>query len=106
MVGMGPYVPNGDTPLGTQVEVEGGQWNGNVPLSTSTFDLALRMIALTRLYLWDVNIVAATALSALDPARGRDRGIAAGANVIMPNLTSPRHRCGYSLYPGKSEAVS
>ena len=101
MVGMGPYVPNGDTPLGTQVEVEGGggQWNGNVPLSTSTFDLALRMIALTRLYLWDVNIVAATALGALDPENGLRRGIEAGANVAMPELTPAAHAGDYVLYP-------
>ena len=110
MVGMGPYVPNGDTPLGAQVEVEGGggQWNGKVPLSTSTsnLDLSLRMIALTRLYLHDVNIVAATALEALDPAGGRNRGIEAGANVVMPVLTPGKYRCNYDLYPGKNEVVS
>ena len=108
MVGMGPYVPNGDTPLGTQVEVEGGggQWNGKVPLSTSTsnLDLSLRMIALTRLYLHDVNIVAATALEALDPEGGRNRGIEAGANVIMPVLTPAKYRCSYDLYPGKTRS--
>ena len=104
MVGMGPYVPNGDTPLGTQVEVEGGggQWNGKVPLSTSNLDLSLKMIALTRLYLHDINIVAATALEALDPDRGRNRGIEAGANVIMPVLTPAEYRCNYGLYPGKT----
>ena len=110
MVGMGPYVPNGDTPLGTQVEAEGGggRWNGKVPLSTSTsnLDLSLKMIALTRLYLHDVNIVAATALEALDPEGGRNRGIEAGANVIMPVLTPEKYRKCYDLYPGKNEAVS
>ena len=106
MVGMGPYVPNGGRPLGVQVEVEGGggQWNGKVPLSTSTsnLDLSLKMIALTRLYLHDVNIVAATALEALDPEGGRNRGIEAGANVIMPVLTPLRYRRNYDLYPGKT----
>ena len=62
------------------------------------------MIALTRLYLWDVNIVAATALDALDPESGRQRGIDAGANVIMPNLTPAKYRASYDLYPGKTEA--
>ena len=107
MVGMGPYVPNGDTPLGTQVEVKGGggQWNGKVPLSTSTssLDLSLKMIALTRLYLHDVNIVAATALEALDPECGRNRGVEAGANVIMPVLTPEKYRRSYDLYPGKTQ---
>lgn len=104
MVGMGPYVSNSDTPLGTQVEVEGGQWNGKVPLSTTTsnFDLSLKMIALTRLYLHDVNIVAATALEALDPDGGRNRGIEVGANVIMPVLTPEKYRRNYDLYPGKT----
>ena len=88
MVGMGPYVPNGDTPLG---KFEG-------------FERSLRMIALTRLYLWNVNIVAATALEALDPGNGRQRGLDAGANVIMPNLTPAHARDAYSLYPGKTTA--
>ena len=106
MVGMGPYVPNCDTPLGTEVKVEGEgeQWNSKVPLSTSTsnLDLSLRMIALTRLYLHNVNIVAATALEALDPEGGRNRGIEAGANVVMPVLTPEKYRGCYDLYPGKT----
>ena len=87
-----------------EVEGGGGQWNGKVPLSTSTsnLDLSLKMIALTRLYLHDVNIVAATALEALDPEGGRNRGIEAGANVIMPVLTPLRYRRNYDLYPGKT----
>ena len=99
MVGMGPYVPNCETPLGTEVKVkgEGEQWRLN---------LSLRMIALTRLYLWNVNIVAATALEALDPEGGRNRGIEAGANVVMPVLTPAKYRCNYDLYPGKREVVS
>ena len=96
MVGMGPYIPNGDTPL------------GKVPLSTSilNLDLSLKMIALTRLYLHDVNIVAATALEALDPEGGRNRGLEAGANVIMPVLSPEKYRKRYDLYPGKNEVVS
>ena len=94
MVGMGPYVPNGDTPM------------GKVPLSTSTsnLDLSLKMIALTRLYLHNVNIVAATALEALDPEGGRNCGIEAGANVVMPVLTPAKYRRCYDLYPGKTRA--
>ena len=110
MVGMGPYIPAPGTPLGTQVEVKGGgeQWNGKVSLSTSNsnFDLSLKMIALTRLYLHGINIVAATALEALDPEGGKNRGIEAGANVVMPVLTPEKYRKGYDLYPGKSEVVS
>ena len=91
MVGMGPYVPNGDTPLGRFEKFDGFE----------RFEMSLRMIALVRLYLHDVNIVAATALEALDPEGGRNRGIEAGANVVMPVLMPGKYRRGYDLYPGK-----
>ena len=51
-------------------------------------------------YLHDVNIAAATALQALDP-KGREKGILAGANVIMPNMTEVKYRDAYALYDGK-----
>ena len=96
MVGMGPYVAHPDSQLP----------DSNYQLPTTNYQLALRMIALTRLYLWNVNIVAATALEALDPEGGRNRGIEAGANVIMPNLTPEKYRANYDLYPGKTTALS
>lgn len=91
MVGMGPFIPTPGTPMGNSAAGDGLE--GRTP-----FETALRMIALTRLYLHDVNIVAATALEALDP-QGREKGLAAGANVIMPNLTPARHVADYALYP-------
>ena len=97
MIGMGPYVPNGETPLGAEVNLA-------FHCSPSPLALTCRMLALTRLYLHGVNIVAATALDALDPENGRQRGIDAGANVIMPNLTPAKYRVRYDLYPGKTEA--
>ena len=97
MVGMGPYVPH---PQASLPVTEGQQAYDN----KRSLRKALRMIALTRLYLWNVNIVAATALEALDPENGRRRGIDAGANVIMPNLTPEKFRVGYDLYPGKVQA--
>ena len=107
MVGMGPYVPNGDTPLGTAVVGSRSRTkDDNVHRTTWASDYTYKMIALTRLYLHDVNIVAATALEALDPAGGRNRGIEAGANVVMPVLTPGKYRCNYDLYPGKNEVVS
>ena len=93
MVGMGPYIPHPSSPLPHPSSL--------IPHPSS---LSLRMIALTRLYLHGVNIVAATALEALDPQEGRARGIAAGANVVMPNLTDPSARRNYDLYPGKADA--
>jgi len=94
MVGMGPFIPVANTPLG-------GVKSEKVKSEAERMGLALKMIALTRLYLHDVNIVAATALEALEPVHGRERGIAAGANVIMPNLTPAKYVADYSLYPGK-----
>ena len=94
MVGMGPYVAHPDSLMP----------DSRYQLPTTNYQLSLRMIALTRLYLWNVNIVAATALEALDPENGRRRGIDAGANVIMPNLTPEKFRVGYDLYPGKVQA--
>ena len=100
MVGMGPYIPHVATPLGRSCVPAA---NGAETLR-ERLELTLRMIALTRLYLHDVNIVAATALEALDPQHGRMRGIDAGANVIMPTLTPQRFAASYDLYPGKAEA--
>jgi biotin synthase len=58
------------------------------------------MIAVARLYLHDVNIASTTALEAL-AADGRERGILAGANVVMPNVTDTQWRGSYQLYSGK-----
>ncbi|MGN0833859.1 MAG: [FeFe] hydrogenase H-cluster radical SAM maturase HydE [Kiritimatiellia bacterium] len=98
MVGMGPFVPTPGTPLAASRQPGHS--------AARALALALRMIALARLYLHRVNIVAATALEALDPSAGRDRGIQAGANVVMPNLTPRRYGENYRLYPGKAAAVS
>ena len=63
-------------------------------------ELSLRMIAAVRLAIPDANIASTTALQALDP-EGREKGILAGANVIMPNVTPRKYRGDYLLYPGK-----
>ena len=104
MVGMGPYIPAPGTPMG-KFQVSGFRFQGadvGLKPETCNLELSLRMIALTRLYLHNVNIVAATALEALDPDGGRNRGIEAGANVIMPVLTPAKYRKCYDLYPGKA----
>jgi len=93
MIGMGPYIPHPDTPLGEDI-----QWNQDA--AKARLELGLRMIAATRLFLHDVNIAAATALQALDP-QGREKGLLAGANVMMPNVTDNQYRADYQLYAGK-----
>lgn len=93
MIGMGPYIPHPGTPLG-----EGVEWTPQI--AAERLELGLRMIAVTRLHLHDVNIAASTALQALAPD-GRERGLLAGANVIMPNVTDVKYRSDYLLYEGK-----
>ncbi len=89
MIGMGPYIPHEAAPLA-----------GEIPSADARLLLGLKMIAVTRLFLHDVNIAAATALQALADD-GRERGILAGANVLMPNVTDTRWRRSYQLYEGK-----
>ena len=105
MVGMGPYIPHPETPLAKHLPVRPRPSKLDPDAQNRwAMAIALRMIALTRLYMHDINIVAATALDALDPRHGRERGIAAGANVMMPVLTPSVCRSAYDLYPGKSTA--
>ena len=91
MIGMGPYIPHPATPL---AELDCGY------LPSERLAVALNMISVTRLYLHDVNIASTTALEALAP-NGRELGILAGANVVMPNVTDVEYRQGYQLYSGK-----
>lgn len=93
MIGMGPYILHEETPLG-QSSV------GKILSDEKRFELSLKMIALCRIYLKDINIASTTALHALDPL-GREKGILAGANVIMPNATSKSIKPKYQLYRGK-----
>lgn len=92
MVGMGPWLRHAGTPL--------GRAHPQPQDAEGVLGLALNMIAVARLLLRDVNIVASTALQTLAPD-GRERGLLAGANVIMPNLTPAAYRAGYTLYDGK-----
>lgn len=86
MVGIGPFVPHSDTPFrdcpGTGAE----------PTVT--------LLSLLRLLLPTALIPATTALGTVD-AGGREKGLRAGANVVMPNLSPVRHRKDYALYDNK-----
>lgn len=93
MIGMGPFIPHRDTPLGRGLELTS-------EYASRQLQLGLRMIAVTRLALPDVNIAATTALQALDD-QGREQGLLAGANVIMPNVTDTQFRRNYQLYEHK-----
>ncbi len=91
MIGMGPYIPHNDTPLGKIAPyIE----------NSERLRLGLNMISAVRLYLHDVNIASTTALQALADD-GREQGILAGANVMMPNITDTKYRGNYKLYENK-----
>lgn len=92
MVGLGPYLADPQTPLGQCGEPS------EVPVSV---DFTCRCYALVRHLLPQANIPSTTALSTLDPQRGRLQGLSSGANVFMPNLTPVEVREGYRIYPGK-----
>ena len=86
MVGIGPFIAHEQTPLAKSP-------NGD-------FWLALKVMALTRINLPDINIPATTAMETLNP-QGRIIALQSGANVVMPNVTSTEYRAKYEIYPGK-----
>ena len=87
MVGIGPFIPHPQTPLAHEK-------NGDL-------DLALKVMALTRVLLPDINIPATTAMESLRPD-GRLLALQSGANVVMPNLTDELHKKMYEIYPNKA----
>lgn len=93
MIGMGPYVVHSGTPLAQIAD-------NSQETREKRFNLAIKMVALCRLYLKDVNIAATTALQSLNPL-GREIALLAGANIIMPIITPVSHRRDYILYDGK-----
>ena len=88
MIGLGPFIPHGDTPL------------ADCPMGS--FSMTLKLMALVRLLVPDCLMPVTTALSVLHPKDGITLGLRAGANVIMPNLTPKSYREGYQIYDGKS----
>ncbi|HAM10663.1 MAG: [FeFe] hydrogenase H-cluster radical SAM maturase HydE [Bacteroidetes bacterium GWE2_41_25] len=92
MCGMGPYIEHADTPL--------IKHSGSLLPLKERFDLTLKMIAIIRIMMKDINIVAATALQAIDPI-GREKAVKIGANIVMPNITPGKYRDSYKLYDNK-----
>jgi biotin synthase len=92
MCGMGPYIEHADTPLIVHAD--------KLMSLKERFDLTLKMIAIIRIMMKDINIVAATALQAIDPI-GREKSVKIGANILMPNITPGRYRDSYKLYDNK-----
>lgn len=87
MVGIGPFIPHAKTPF--------------KDYSAGTLELTIFMLGLIRLMLPSALLPATTALATISP-NGREKALAAGANVIMPNLSPLNLRKLYSLYDGKA----
>src|SRR5699024_677999 len=86
MVGIGPFIPHHDTPFADR--------------KAGTLELTLFMLGLIRLLLPKVLLPATTALGTI-AEDGREKGILAGANVDMPNLSPEQVRKNYMLYDNK-----
>ena len=87
MIGIGPFIPHRDTPFADK--------------SAGSIRTTLLLLSIFRLMHPHALIPSTTALASLAPD-GRERGILAGANVVMPNLSPPQERSKYSLYNNKA----
>ena len=88
MIGIGPFIKNPDTPL------------ANAENQMDNFLMSLKVMAITRLLLPDINIPATTAMETLNP-EGRIIALKSGANVVMPNITGEKYKKNYKIYPNK-----
>ena len=86
MVGIGPFIPQSDTPFAGK--------------NAGTMERTLRLLSIIRLIHPHVLLPATTALGTIHPL-GREMGIKAGANVVMPNLSPVEVRDKYKLYDNK-----
>ncbi len=86
MASFSPFIPSPNTPYKNQKQAE--------------VDYVLKVMAIARIVLKNVHIPATTALATID-LNGREKGLLAGANVIMPNFTPATYRNHYSIYPNK-----
>lgn len=86
MVGIGPFIPHHDTRYAKE--------------QAGSVEMTLFFLSVIRILLPKVLLPATTALGTMDPV-GREKGLLAGANVIMPNLSPEKNRKDYSLYDNK-----
>jgi biotin synthase len=86
MIGIGPFIPNPETPLHSKAK--------------GTIEMMRKVIALVRIITKNTHLPATTAVGSIDP-EGRQKVLCCGANVIMPNLTPQEYREHYRIYPDK-----
>ena len=86
MIGIGPFIPHHDTIYAQE--------------KAGSVELTLFLLSVIRVMFPKILLPATTALGTLDP-KGREKGLAAGANVVMPNLSPVKNRKLYELYDNK-----
>ena len=87
MCGIGPFIPQADTPFGKE--------------AAGTLELTCYLLSILRLIRPNLLLPSTTALGTIHPT-GREQGILAGANVVMPNLSPASVRKKYALYDNKA----
>lgn len=90
MIGIGPFIPHPDTPLGNEKNVY-----------EEDPEMFFKALATLRIFNPKAHIPATTAYDAVFPGKGRDMALGRGANIFMPNSTPVRYKQQYFLYPGK-----
>lgn len=86
MCGIGPFIPHKDSPF--------------KHCSAGSMELTLYLLSIIRLICPDILLPATTSLGTVD-SFGREKGILAGANVVMPNLSPEYAKSKYQLYDNK-----
>ncbi len=99
MIGVGPYIAHPDSDLGKQLEALKASKGQQVP---NTEAMTYKVVALSRIMCPKANIPSTTALATLNTATGRELGLQRGANIVMPNMTPPKYRAMYEIYPSKA----
>lgn len=92
MCGMGPYIEHHATPL--------FKYKDDLLSLNERLDLSLKMLAILRIMMKDINIAATTALQTIT-VKGREDAIRIASNVVMPNITPLMYRNNYKLYENK-----
>ena len=87
MCGIGPFIPHRDTPFADE--------------KTGTTELTCYLLAIIRIIQPNILLPSTTALNTIDPY-GREKGILASANVVMPNLSPSDVRAKYAIYENKA----
>ncbi|HVM48765.1 MAG TPA: [FeFe] hydrogenase H-cluster radical SAM maturase HydE [Candidatus Acidoferrum sp.] len=109
MIGIGPFIPHPQTPLGNQelwtqfVRAQDQSLHRDCADQVPNTELMVyKAVALTRLVCPEANIPSTTALATINRQNGRELGLKRGANVLMPNLTPVKYRSLYQIYPAKA----